>query len=128
MTDGEVAVRQHGQEHAISASRLDGQILADLDGETPAVQIPADVNVTYHDSPEDDIVTDGAGIERTEVEMRGFALPEEISRWALVVAGVLHVAGGALFGTGSSMTGFAALAGGAFLGYIGSRSAWSDRS
>jgi hypothetical protein len=127
MTDGEVAVRQNGQEHAVGTDELDGeQILADLDGD-PVVHVPTEVGVFYHDK-DDDLATDGAGYERQEVEMRGFGLSEDFAAGSMILSVVLLYGAGSMIAGSSNAIGLAMLAGGAALGYIGARSYWSGRS
>lgn len=130
MTDGEVAVRQNGQEHAVSVD-LEGQILTDLDGEEPVVHLPPEVGVVYHDHDEeaDDVAADGSGVERTDVEMRGYGLDEDLSAGSMLVGVALLVGAGSVIGGGSSeVVGLAMLVGGAALAYIGARSYWSNRT
>lgn len=123
----EVAVRQNGQEHAVATPDLEGQVLADLDGQ-PTVHLPPEVGVVYHDGANDDLATDGAGATRTEVEMRGFAMPEDAAMWATVLGCSLFVGSGAMLATDEPLIGILMLAAGALLTYVGARTFWSDRS
>lgn len=130
MSDGEVAVRQNGQEMAVPASDLDGQIHVCLD-HGPHVQVPAGVDVTYRENPddEDDLETDGGeAIHNYDFEMRGFGLDEEVAFWSLLAAAFLLIASGHSFASGSSLIGIVAMLSGGLLGYIGGASLWSDRS
>ncbi|WP_435099595.1 hypothetical protein [Halarchaeum sp. P4] len=135
MTDdesGEVAVQQNGQETAIDAPGLEGQIHVDLDGEHPTLHIPSKVSVGYWDDDDVDdeaVAADGGTTTRREIEMRGFGLQEEHANIGLFLAVVLLAASGAFLGSpvaSSGLAGLAMLAGGVFVGYVSVRSRWSD--
>jgi len=129
MTDGEVAIRQDGHEHAVAAD-VDGEIVVDLDGQE-VVEVPTEVGVIYHDDQEDGddaVLADGGTQQRTEVDMRGFGLSDELTNGTLVLGAVLLVSSGAMLGStaSSDMIGAVALAAGALLGWIGLRSAGAE--
>ncbi|WP_435102975.1 hypothetical protein, partial [Halarchaeum sp. P4] len=130
---GEVAVRQNGQETAIDAPSLDGQVRVDLDMEFPHVRVPSEVGVSYRDEEEDDeeAMPDGGVVDRREVEMRGFGLSEEHATAGLPLSVVLLVASGALLGSSGGwlpLIGLVVASAGLFVGYVSVRSRWSGRS
>jgi len=128
-TPGEVAIRQNGQEHAIEAPGVDGQVYVDLDAQTPGAILPPEFGVEYQDP--DDVVTDGGTpVNRTEVEMRGFGLEESHAFMALLLSAVLFTGAGTLmFGSsGQGVAGLAMAAAGVLSGYVGGASYWSGRS
>jgi hypothetical protein len=117
--DGEVAIRQNGQEHAVAAPDLDGQIHVDLDGEQSILTVPPEVSVQYHD---DQVATDGGvPAERTEVDMREFSILSLLFSVVLLVGAGLRMSAGGGIALGM-------LVSGVLLGYIGARSYWSGRS
>ena len=131
MTDGEVAVRQNGHEHAVDAPTVNGQILVDVDDEDQHVEVPAGVDVSYHDEDdvEDELETDGGTTaDRTSIEMRGAGIDEELAWFGLIAAVLLFVSGGYLGGTGSSLSGMVAVGGAGLLLLISGPSYWSDRT
>lgn len=128
--DGEVSVRQNGQETAIGATDLDGEIHVDLDGEYPRLRIPSRVEVGYWDEDEGtehDVATDGGAAERREVEMRGFGLDEDYAMLGIGLSVLSLVSSGHLWGTELGAA-FILLAGGLLLGYVSVRSYWSGRT
>ena len=132
-SDGEVAVRQNGQEHAVAAPRLEDQIHVDLDHpETPRMRVPSGVSVEYRDDESDDnLETDGGHVDRTEVEMRGAGIDEELAGWGLIASGLLLVSAGYLLSLDAGVAGLAGIIGGfagIILGYITGQAYWSDRT
>ncbi len=126
---GEVAIRQNGQEHAVEADAVDGQVYVDLDGEKPVATLPPEFAVEYHD-PEDVVADGGVPVSRTEVQMRGFGLEESHAFMALLLSAILFVGAGTLmFGSsGQGAAGLAMAAAGVLSGYVGGASYWSGRS
>ena len=132
MTDGEVAVRQNGHEHAVDAPRLNGQLHIDLDHvEVPRVRLPEEIVVEYQneDDVEDDLQTDGGEtVDRTYVEMGGSeTISDDLAIWAIIAAGFLLMSAGYLFGIESSGSGLIAIGGGALLAYIAMPAFWRDQ-
>lgn len=131
LDESEVAIRQNGQETAVDAPTLDGQMLVCLDAEAPSVHLPDNVAVMYHDGePDDELAADGGTLDRSEVEMRGFGLEEHHAEMGIALSVVLLVGAGVfLFGsTAEFFGGVAMLFGGLLTGYVSVRSKWSGRS
>ena len=133
MSDGEVAVRQNGHEHAVDAPRLNDQLHIDLDHvEVPRLKIPSEVVVEYRDEEDSeegvDLETDGGEtVNRTEVEMGGSeTISDDLAPWAIGASGALLLSGGYLFGidhTGSAMI---AMFAGALVAWMVIPAFWSE--
>ncbi|ELZ38878.1 hypothetical protein [Halorubrum tebenquichense] len=134
MSDGEVAVRQGGHEHAVDAPRLNDQLHVDLDHvEVPRVKLPSEVVVEYQDEDDvegENLQTDGGEtVNRTYVEMGGSqTISDELAVWSIIAAGVLLMSAGYLFGIEASGSGLIAMVAGGLLGYIAVPSFWSEAS
>ena len=129
MTDGEVAVRQNGHEHAVDAPRLDDQLHIDLDHvEVPRVKLPSEVAVEYRDH-DDDLETDGGSVNRTDVEMGGSeTVGGDLAIWGLLASAFLLMSTGYLFGIDSTGSALIAGAGGGLLAYIVIPDFWRDQT
>ncbi|WP_436931682.1 hypothetical protein [Halosimplex halobium] len=110
--DGEVAVRQHGQETAVATPGLGETVLVDADGDEPTVHVPTGVAVEYHDGAGDELKTDGGRLaDRTEVAAEGFGLEADETRRLAYISAVLFVATGWTASSGNAvMTGLVGLA------------------
>ena len=131
MSDGEIAVRQDGHEHAVDAPRLNGQLHIDLDHvEVPRVRLPEEVVVEYQEDEdiEDDLQTDGGEtVERTYVEMGGSeTISDDLAIWAIIAAGALLMSSGYLFTVESTISGLIAGGSGILLGYLAIPTFWRD--
>lgn len=129
---GEVAVRQHGKETAVGTPGLDAKIVVDLDTDDADghVRIPRGVSVRYHDGipDEDELETDGGAVERTEVEMRGSGVREDISQVAMVACVLLLLTSGYLFAIDMAFSAGIGLLAAGILGYMSAPAWGSDRS
>ncbi|ELZ56771.1 MULTISPECIES: hypothetical protein [Halorubrum] len=133
MSDGKVAVRQNGHEHAVDAPRLNDQLQVDLDHvEVPRVKLPSEVVVEYQDGDdvqEETLQTDGGEtVDRTHVEMGGSqTISDDLAMWAIIATGGLLMSAGYLFGIEASGSGLIAMVAGGLLGYIAIPSFWSEQ-
>ncbi|OYR80412.1 hypothetical protein DJ84_15660 [Halorubrum ezzemoulense] len=134
MSDGEVAVRQNGHEHAVDAPRLNDQLHVDLDHvEVPRVKLPSEVVVEYHDEDdveEENLETDGGEtVNRTYVEMGGSeTISDDLAIWAIIAAGALLVSSGYLFTVESTASGIIAGGSGILLAYLAIPTFWRDET
>ena len=128
-SDGEVAIRQDGVEHAIDAPELDGQILVCVD-HGGHVELPTDVDVAYNDSEAGgELAADGGeAYKRVDEEMRGNGIDEEIALWGLAAAAALLLLAGYLLSAGPEIGVIPAGGAGVLLAYLCGRAAWGDRS
>lgn len=132
-SDGEVAVRQNGHEHAVDAPRLDDQLHVDLDHmEVPRVKLPSEVVVEYQDADDDvdDLETDGGEVvNRTDVKMGGGEVVDgDLAVWAIISSAFLLMSAGYLFGIESVGSALIAGAGGCLLAYITIPGFWRDNA
>lgn len=126
--DSEVAVRQNGHEHAVSAPGLDGQLYVDLDDDTgPSLTVPAGVDVAYAD--DEQLEADGGeAASKTDVAMRGAGIDEEVAVYGILASLLLVAVTGYMMAEGRVGTAFATGAGGLLLGYLTAPAYWSDRT
>lgn len=127
MPDGEVAVRQHNQTHAIRATSLDGTVTVDVDEGT--VHLPADFGAVYHEDrlgEDGEPLPDGGEPARTQVEMRGYGLGEDATTFSLVGSAIVLAGSGYLWGLesvpGAQLFAMLAFSAACLLGYVGARS------
>lgn len=128
-SDGEVAIRQDGVEHAIDAPELDGQVLVCVD-HGGHVELPPGVDVGYNDAETgDEIAADGGeAYNRVDVEMRGNGIDEEIAIYGLAAAATLLLLAGYLLSAGPEIGVIPAGGAAVLLAYLCGRAAWGDRS
>lgn len=128
MTDGDVCVRENGQETAIAAENLDDSVLLDLDGEIPVACIPDGFGVEYYDSEEKALTDGGELVDRTELETGGFALSDDQLNAVMALAGLLLAGSGWEFATGSEILALVALLSGFVLAWVARASLRSGRA
>lgn len=128
---GAVRVRENHVGTSLPTNAIDGEVVVDLDAETPHVSLPPEVGAIYDAEQADGgrAATDGGQptVAEREVETAGYGLAEENAMAAAVFGGLGLFAGGWIVGQ-DGVAAVGVLLGGlaAFALYIGTRAYWGE--